>query len=175
MVFNFSQLAVNEISGQEMDLEVPEEDGDTEDESALASQPASDLNDAPAAAATGRQNQQAQQPQQATLGCGLRRAPLPDIVSSHRSSFISGTRKHVHRNTLPSFSELTENVSSMNLQERRTMSVSLPIEEQVISQVASQLRQISSDFSSSRQVGARDTVCLLAQLHIELTISTWAR
>ena len=104
---------------------------------------------------------------------------LPDIVSSHRSasfrerSAVAAASKHLHRNTLPSFN--AEHISSASVsgsggshlhhhyhhhhhhqaaEPRRTMSVSLPIEEHVISSVASQLRQISSDFSSSRQVRA---------------------
>lgn len=172
LVFNFSQLSVNEISGEVMDIEVLEEDMDDGQQTDFLSISTLGTNDeqqlTPAVIqsavvdhGTANVGQQSTSSTSSSTSTSTSSPPLPDIVSSHRSASFrlraatAAASKHVHRNTMPSFSEVSASMLNGHhhqTEPRRTMSVSLPIEEQVILDVASQLRQISNDFSSSRQV-----------------------
>lgn len=191
LIFNFSQLSVNEISGEVMDIEVANGSGDDlhrHEDSEGGGGDGGDGGPPPllqqstlSGASTSSSTSSSSSCSSLSSSPSSPSAPqLPDIVSSHRSasfrerSAVAAASKHLHRNTLPSFN--AEHISSASVsgsggshlhhhyhhhhhhhqaaEPRRTMSVSLPIEEHVISSVASQLRQISSDFSSSRQVRA---------------------
>ena len=159
LVFNFSQLSVNEISGEQMDLEV--------DSSLLNAEPdiLQQQQEQPVQEIFEHRHQQQTQLDDRCLSksrtlsldivpqsepdkdhvhdqCTCQ--PLPDIVvgCNRSASFTTPTTKYQNNNK--------NNYN--NFQERRTMSVSLPIDDLVISHVASQLRQMSQDFSYKHQV-----------------------
>lgn len=169
LMFNFSQLSVNEISGQEMDIETTDTDDSSFKSDSDGEQVVNGDNQAIGSIDQFDLVQQVQVQSRNHL-----RQELPDIVGCHRSASFAASGKprnnHHHRNTLNSFNQIPESGQN-GLQERRTMSVSLPIDDQIISHLARQLRLISNDFSN-RQMQQSNPLRQLNPV-LDLLASTW--